>query len=124
MTSIGNAPSDHSEWLWRSPRRSAERDERRERAGQRGLELAGILAQLRFDERQADERVCLGFGGERPKLGGVAGQRLAIVADPQEPLLGQAPALVAGHRAEPDVVLLGAGEVDAVGAALARAARP
>ena len=28
----------------------------------------------------------------------VAGQRLAVLADPQEALLGQAPALVAGHR--------------------------
>ena len=35
--------------------------------------------------------------GERPQLGRVAGQRLAVLADPQEALLGQAPALVAGH---------------------------
>ena len=46
----------------------------------------------------------------------VAGQRLAVLADPQEALLGQAPAPVAGHRAQPDVVLLRAGEVDPVGA--------
>ena len=81
-------------------------------AGQRRLDLAGVLAQLGLDERQAEERVRLGLGRERPQLGRVAGQRLAVLADPQEALLGQAPALVAGHRAEPDVVLLGAREVD------------
>ena len=61
-----------------------------------------------LDERQAEEGVRLGLGGEGPQLGGVAGQRLAVLADAQEALLGQAPALVAGHRPEPDVVLLGA----------------
>ena len=91
-------------------------DEGRQPAGQRRLDLAGVLAQLGLDERQAEERVRLGLGGERPQLGGVAGQRLAVLADPQEALLGQAPALVAGHRPQPDVVLLGAGEVDPVGA--------
>ena len=58
--------------------------------------------------------------GERAQLGGVAGQRLAVLADPQEALLGQAPATVARHRAEPDVVFLGPGEVDPVGPRLAR----
>ena len=108
MTSIGWWPSDQSEWLWRSPRRSAEVDERRQPAGQRRLDLAGVLAQLGLDERQAEEGVRLRLGRERPQLGVVAGQRLAVLADPQEALLGQAPALVAGHRPEPDVVLLGA----------------
>ena len=95
-------------------------DEVRQRAREGGLELARLLAQLRLDVRQADEGVGLGLGREGPQFGRVAGQRLAVLADPQEALLGQAPALVAGHRAEPDVVLLGAGEVDAVRPALAR----
>ena len=94
-------------------------DELRQPAGQRGLDLAAVLAQLRVDERQAEERVRLGLGGEGAQLGGVAGQRLAVLADPQEALLGQAPAAVARHRPEPDVVLLGAGEVDPVGPGLA-----
>ena len=94
----------------------------RQRPAQRGLDLAGVLAQLRLDERQAEERVRLGLGRERAELGGVAGQRLAVLADPQEPLLREAPALVAGHRPQPDVVLLGAGEVDAVRARPRRAA--
>ena len=87
-------------------------DQRRQRAGQRRLELAGVLAQLGLDERQAEERVGLGLGGEGPQLGGVAGQRLAVLADAQEALLGQAPALVAGHRPQADVVLLRAREMD------------
>ena len=93
-----------------------ERDEARQRAGEGRLDLAAVLAQLRLDERQAEERVRLLLGGERPQLGAVTGQRLAVLADPQEALLGQAPALVAGALAEPDVVLLRAGEVDPVGA--------
>ena len=71
---------------------------RGQRAGQGGLDLALVLAQLGLDERQAEERVGLGLGGERAQLGVGAGQRLAVLADPQEALLGQAPALVAGHR--------------------------
>ena len=78
------------------------------RPGQRRLDLAAVLAQLGLDERQVEERVRLRLGRERAQLGGVAGQRLAVLADPQEALLGQAPAAVAGHRPEPDVVLLGA----------------
>ena len=120
MTSMACVPSDQSEWLCRSPRRSAERDEVRQPAGQRGLDLALVLAQLGLDERQAEEGVRLGLGRERPQLGVGAGQRLAVLADAQEPLLGQAPALVAGPLAQPDVVLLRAGEVDAVRAGLAR----
>ena len=95
-------------------------DELRQAAGQGSLDLAAVLAQLRDDERQAEERVRLVLGGERAQLGGIAGQRLAVLADPQEALLRQAPAAVAGHRAEPDVVLLGPGEVDPVGPRLAR----
>ena len=98
----------------------ADADQGRQATGQRRLDLAGVLAQLGLDERQAEERVRLGLARERAQLGGVAGQRLAVLVDPQEALLGQAPALVAGHRPEPDVVLLGAGEVDAVRAGLAR----
>ena len=81
-------------------------DERRQPAGQRRLDLAGVLAQLGLDERQAEEGVGVGLGGEGAQLGVVAGQRLAVLADPQEALLGQAPALVAGHRPQADVVLL------------------
>ena len=100
-----------------------EPDEGRQRAREGRLELARLLAQLRLDVRQAEEGVRLGLGLERPQFGRVAGQGLAVLADPQEALLGQAPALVAGHRAEADVVLLGAREMDAVGPALRRAAR-
>ena len=56
-----------------------------------------VLAQLGLDEGQAEERVRLGLGGEGAQLGLGAGQRLAVLADAQEALLGQAPALVAGH---------------------------
>ena len=94
-------------------------DEGRQRARERRLDLAAVLAQLRLDERQAEEGVRLGLGRERPELGGVAGQRLPVLADPQEPLLRERPALVAGHRAQADVVLLRPGEVDAVRAGLA-----
>ena len=116
MTSIEWVPSDQSEWLCRSPRRSPRSMSCGRRAGERRLDLAPVLAQLGLDERQAEERVRLRLGGERPELGGVAGERLAVLADAQEALLGQAPALVAGALAEADVVLLGAREVDAVGA--------
>ena len=61
-----------------------------------------------------EEGVCVLLRRERAQLRVVAGQRLAVLADPQEPLLGQAPALVARHRPEPDVVFLGSGEVDPV----------
>ena len=57
-----------------------------------------VLAQLGLDERQAEEGVGLRLGRERPQLGGGAGQRLAVLADAQEALLGQAPAAVAGDR--------------------------
>ena len=92
----------------------AQLDQAREPAGERGLDLALVLAQLGLDERQAEEGVGLGLGGERAELGLGTGERLAVLADPQEPLLGQAPALVAGHRPQPDVVLLRAGEMDPV----------
>ena len=93
-----------------------ERDEVRERAGERRLDLALVLAQLGLDERQAEERIRLLLRGEGPQLGGGTGERLAILADAQEALLGQAPALVAGALADPDVVLLRPREVDAIGA--------
>ena len=50
----------------------------------------------------------------------LAGQRLAVIPDPEEALLGQAPASVASALAEADVVLLATGEVDPVRARLAR----
>jgi hypothetical protein len=73
-----------------------------------------VLPQLGLDEWQAEEGIHLRLGGERPKLGGVTGQWLAVLADPLEALLGEAPADVAGHRPKPDVVLLRAGEVHPV----------
>ena len=95
-------------------------------AGRRPASAASIspcvLAQLGLDERQAEEGVRLGLGGERPQLGVVTGEGLAVLVDAQEALLRQAPALVAGPRPEADVVLLRAGEVDPVRAGLARAA--
>ena len=99
----------------------AELEQAREGAGERRLDLAGVLAQLRLDEREAEEVVGLRLGGEGAQLGGVPGQRLAVLAEAQEALLGQAPALVAGHRPQPDVVLLGSGEVDPIGAGRASA---
>ena len=96
--------------------------EAREATGEGGLDLAPVLAQLGLDEREVEERVDLGLRGERPELGGLAGERLAVLPDPEEALLGQAPAAVAGPRPEPDVVLLRACEVDEVRARLARAA--
>ena len=98
MTSIGcDAVATSRSGEWRSPRRSATVTSAGSRPGERRLDLAAVLAQLGLDERQAEERVGLGLGRERPQLGGVAGQRLAVLADPQEALLGQAPAPVAGH---------------------------
>ena len=89
-----------------------ERDEVRQAAGQGGFDLAPVLAQLGLDERQVEEGVGLGLGPERPQLGAVAGQRLAVLADAEEALLRQAPAAVAGPFAEADVVILAPGEVD------------
>ena len=78
-----------------------------------------VLAQLGLDEREVEERVRLFLGCERAELGGLAGERLAVLVDPQEAFLGQAPAAVAGALTQPDVVLLRAGEVDPVRACLA-----
>ena len=96
----------------------AELDEARQRARPAPPRSRHVLAQLGLDERQAEEGVRLRLGGEGPELGGVAGERLAVLADAQEALLGQAPALVAGPFAQPDVVFLGPGEVDPVRAGL------
>ena len=41
------------------------------RAGERRLDLAAVLAQLRLDERQPEELVRLGLGGEDPQLAAV-----------------------------------------------------
>src|SRR4051794_39271676 len=95
-------------------------DERRQAAGEGSLDLPGVLAQLGLDERQAEECVRVGLGREGAQLRVVTGERLAVLPDAQEALLGQAPAEIAGHRPEPDVVLLGPGEVDTVGPCLAR----
>ena len=62
------APSDQSEWECRSPRRSASVTSVGQPARERRLDLAAVLAQLGLDERQAQERVRLGLGGERPEL--------------------------------------------------------
>ena len=53
-----------------------------------------------------------------------AGQWLAVLAEPHEAVLGQAPALVAGLAPQPDVVLLRAREVDQVACPPARGASP
>src|SRR5439155_15218528 len=97
----------------------AQLDEVREAAGHRRLDLTTILAQLRLDERQSEERVGLRLVAEGPELGVRSGEGLAILADPQEPVLGEAPAEVARERAQADVVLLASREVDARGAGLA-----
>ncbi len=122
LTSMGWTPSVQSECVCRSPRRSSMRDQ----AGRRPASAASISpASSRSSgsmNGRPEERVGLGLGRERPQLGGVAGQRLALLVDAQEALLGEAPAVVTGHRPQSDVVLLGAREVDAVRAGLARAA--
>ncbi len=91
-----------------------EPDEGRHPAGERGLDLTLVLAQLRFDERQPEEGVGFLLGREGPELGVIARERLAVLADPEEALLGQAPAHVPGSFPEADVVLLRAREMDAV----------
>ncbi len=70
------------------------------------LDLAPILAQLGLDERQVEERVRLGLGGEGAQLGCRAADRFAILGEAQEALLREAPAAVAGQPAEADVVVL------------------
>ena len=113
-------PSDQSEWEWRSPRRSASviRD---------GSVPARAASISPWSSRssggmngRSEERVDLLLGREGPELGGRAGDRLAVLADSQEPLLGQAPATVAGPLAETNVVGLRAREVDEVGPGGAR----
>ena len=91
-------------------------DEDGERPGQSRLDLALVLPQLGLDEGQVEEAVGLRLGGERPELRVVARQDLAVVADPLEAVLGQAPAPITGPRPEPDVVLLAPREMDPVGA--------
>ena len=100
--------------------RSSRLIEPREPAGERRLDLALVLAQLRLDVGQTEERVRLLLGPEGPELGVIVGHGLAVLADAQEALLGQAPTLVAGALAKADVVFLGSGEVDAVRARGAR----
>ena len=82
--------------------------EARQRPGPGRLDLAAILAQLGRHLGEAQERVDLRLGRERPQLGGGPGGRLPVLAEPQEALLGEAPAAVAGDPAQPDVVLLAA----------------
>ena len=122
MTSIEWTPSLQSEWVWRSPRRSARvisvgsRPSRAASISPRSSRSSGSI------QARSRKRVDARLVGERPEVGGVAGQRLAVLVDPDEALLGQAPAAVAGDAAEPDVVVGRAREVDEVGARLARAA--
>ena len=85
------------------------------------LDLAAVLAQLGLDARRGRgsrtprprPRTC-GARRRRPV------ERPALLVDPQEALLGQAPAAVAGDAAEPDVVVRRAREVDEVRPGLAR----
>ena len=89
-------------WQCSSPRRSSELDERGQLALSRGVELAGVLPQLRRHELVAEEPVELLLGGERLHLAGL-GDRDAVLRDRE----------TAADRllAERDVVLLRAGEV-------------
>ena len=68
---------------------------------------------------EVEEGVRGGLVGKGPQVGGLALERLPVVVDPDEPLLGQAPAAVAGDAAQRDVVVRGPGEVDEVRAGLA-----
>ena len=88
--------------MCRSPRRSRELDELRQRAVARRLELAAVLAQLRRDPRVAEERVDLLLGRERVHLAGL---------DLGDPVLGDREAAPHGRLAQRDVVVLRAGEV-------------
>src|SRR5439155_683312 len=86
------------------------------------LELAAVQQAEALLVRLGRRRPSLLLRGEDAELTAfVRGDDLAGLVDPGEAVLAQAPALVAGHRPEPDVVLLRAGEVDEVGAGLARA---
>ena len=71
-------------------------------AGQRGVDLAPVLAQRRRDPGQAEPRVDL--------LLGLRHDQRAVV-DPEQPVLGELESLADGDLPDPYVVLLGAGEV-------------
>ena len=93
--------------MCRSPRICCSGDQVRQLAGERGLDLAAVLTQRGFDVRQAERLVDLrlGLGGEQ-----VAGGRL------EQAVLVELQPLAHRHLADPDVVGLGAGEVDHRGA--------
>ena len=105
MTSIESTPSVQSEWVCVSPRTSSCGDERRQGAGQGGLDLAVALAKLGRDPGQAEALVDIGLLGIEQQLAGL---------DDLEALLRQRPAAVERHAAQRDVVVLVAGEVHEV----------
>ncbi len=80
-------------------------DQVRQRPGQRGLDLAVALPNLRRDPGKAEPLVHIGLLRIEQQLAGL---------DDLEALLRQRPAAVQGHAAQRDVVLLAAGEVDEV----------
>ena len=80
-----------------------QRDELGKATGERGLDLATVLAQLGRDPGQAEALVDLVFGGNR--------LHLAALHD-LEALLREGQAALERHAAQGDVVLLAAGEVD------------
>ncbi len=86
----------------RSPRRSPGFDQLGERAGRGGLELAPVLAELRLDVLEPEQRVHLLLGRAAVGLAG------RVVEDP---VLGDVQALAHGRVAQRHVVLLGAGQV-------------
>ena len=98
-----------------SPRRSCERDQPRQRAGLGRLDLAAILAQLRWNERQSQRLVDAFLG--------LPGHQRTIV-DPVEPVLVELEAALDGAIAKFDVVALRAGEVLERRAALLRGNQP
>ena len=81
------------------------RDQVRQRAGQRGLDLAIALSNLGRDPGQAEPLVDIGLLRVEQQLAGL---------DDLEALLRQRPTAVQGHAAQRDVVILAAGEVDEV----------
>ena len=89
-------------WQCRSPRRSLELDQLRQRALQRRLELAAPLAQLRRDPRQPEPLVDLLLGRAAQRLAGL------VVEDP---VLGDVQPAPHRRLAQLHVVRLGAGEV-------------
>ena len=89
-------------WLCRSPRRSPTEIRSGSVPDGGGLELSAVLAQLRLDVVEAEQRVHLGLG--RAAVGG-AGRVV------EHPVLGDVQATADGRVTQGHVVLLGSREV-------------